>query len=826
MTAQIDTMAMTPAAAELAAPFPAGVQALRTKFPPRVNPADWPHTLQERVDVVARLAGERFRVANPGSQRNIRRGISKTLDWLEQFPGESWQDRWLASGSQTRLGRNWLDGPLQSRREAGVIRTNDPADLMAGLNLLICGDVIRPSMTWLLTRKSGHLANLMARSRDPEGFAQLQRLIESTAAEPIPVGGGRGALVRVARIIAAKGGTVGDITPGDCVELIDTQGIHRGLEAEGRSLFYTLLHSLAIFPTDAPATIRAFRAGQGRLSVEQLVDRYDLRCTTIRDLLISYLKERAPSLDYGSLNGLAGTLAGRFWSDLEAHHAGISSLHLAPDVAAAWKERLKTRPRQVRNDRGDVEEVQVPRLHAKQTMMVVRAFYLDIAHWALEDPGTWAQWAVPCPIKDVDVKIGKDKVRHKAKMDHRTRERLPVLPVLVETANQRRRAAADRLQAALACEPGALFTASGETLLRANAPMARSGKVWAEDPDTRVRRNLTTEDSDAFWAWACIEVLRATGVRIEELLELTHHSITEYRLPTTGELVPLLQIAPSKTDTERMLLVSPELADVLSAIIRRIRTTAGSVPVIPSYDGIERVWNPPMPLLFQRPYGGERRAITQTAVRQLLLKTLLATGLTDASQQPLIFLPHDFRRLFITDAILNGLPPHIAQVIAGHRNIASTMGYKAIYPQETIEAHRAFISRRRALRPSEEYRTPTDAEWDSFLTHFEKRKVSIGTCGRAFNSPCIHEHACVRCSLLRPDPDQRARLVEIRDNLHARIIEAKQQGWLGEVEGLQVSLTGAEDKLTQLDRSTTTGLGLPQFGDSAGRNGTAELRRQ
>ena len=40
------------------------------------------------------------------------------------------------------------------------------------------------------------------------------------------------------------------------------------------------------------------------------------------------------------------------------------------------------------------------------------------------------------------------------------------------------------------------------------------------------------------------------------MLELSHHSITEYRLPSTGELVPLLQIAPSKTDTERLLSFS------------------------------------------------------------------------------------------------------------------------------------------------------------------------------------------------------------------------------------------------------------------------------
>ena len=39
-----------------------------------------------------------------------------------------------------------------------------------------------------------------------------------------------------------------------------------------------------------------------------------------------------------------------------------------------------------------------------------------------------------------------------------------------------------------------------------------------------------------------VEVLRATGIRVEELTELSHHSLVQYRLPTTGEIVPLLQI--------------------------------------------------------------------------------------------------------------------------------------------------------------------------------------------------------------------------------------------------------------------------------------------
>ena len=89
-------------------------------------------------------------------------------------------------------------------------------------------------------------------------------------------------------------------------------------------------------------------------------------------------------------------------------------------------------------------------------------------------------------------------------------------------------------------------------------------------------------------------------------------------------------------------------------------------------------------------------------------------------------------------------------------------------------------------------------------------------------SPGRHSrYACVRCSLLRPDPAQRARLEEIRDNLEARIIEAKCEGWLGEVEGLQISLTGAKDKIAQIGdtlhrRTTATALGIPGVAGTAG----------
>jgi integrase len=562
------------------------------------------------------------------------------------------------------------------------------------------------------------------------------------------------------------------------------------------------------------------------LTIEQLVDRYPIQCRPVRDLLIDYLRERQPSLDFASLDAISRTLAGLFWVRIEALAPGIDSLHFPPAVCQAWKEELATVKRTTTNAAGERFEVSSPRRNAKDELMRVRALYLDIAHWAVDDPARWGPWVAPCPISGDEVHKAKERRHRKARMDQRTRERLPVLPVLVHTANERRLAAARLLACAQATEAGAVIDGPNGALRKAITPNPTGRHVWAEVDATGKRRNLSYEEDEAFWAFATIEVLRLTGIRGEELLELSHHSITEYRLPSTGELVPLLQIAPSKTDTERLLLVSPELADVLSAIVQRLRSPNGSIPQVASYDVREKIWNPPLPLLFQRGIGNERRAFTPSAIRNLLINALAATGLTDANGDPLHFQPHDFRRIFVTDAIMNGLPPHFAQVICGHKTIDTTMGYKAVYPAETIEAHRAFIARRRATRPSEEYRTPTDEEWDAFLAHFEKRKVSVGTCARAFGTPCVHEHACVRCSLLRPDPAQRARLEEIRDNLEARIIEAKREGWLGEVEGLQVSYSGVKDKLAQIDTrinpsTPKTELGMPLFTHITGRSSTS-----
>ncbi|MGR6998835.1 hypothetical protein ACU686_13020 [Yinghuangia aomiensis] len=436
-----------------------------------------------------------------------------------------WQERWLASSAHDYPVGGWRAGRLPAFF-AGLT-PGGRGDLSCGLRALICADTVRPHLGWMVTRKWPNLLDSL-QVRDPGGIAELRA---RAAALPAPQAVNE-AFGKVAVILACKGGTVADITVGDRVEYNEAKDAVRGPRAgSDKSLFYVLLHAMGVFPPDAPTTIRVFGRARGQLSVEQLVDRYQLACRPVRDVLVDYLRERQPRLDYTTLNQLSLILAKLFWADLEAHHPGIDSLRLDPAVAAAWKTRMQTKIRRVRAPDGAVSEMRSPRMAAPEDLARVRAFYLDIAQWAVDDPARWAAWAVPCPISASETDFAKQLRHRKARMDQRTRERLPVLPQLVAAVAAEHRHATERLHAARAAVPGASFTADDRVWTRPRLPHAQG--VWADDP-AGVRRNLETEEKDAFWAWAAVEVLRHTGVRIEELLELSHHGIVQYRLPSTG----------------------------------------------------------------------------------------------------------------------------------------------------------------------------------------------------------------------------------------------------------------------------------------------------
>ncbi|MEV7471640.1 hypothetical protein AB0O20_34865 [Streptomyces kronopolitis] len=92
---------------------------------------------------------------NPGRRR---KAVQRTFSLLEEMPGDTWQERWLASGFD--------DEGAESVRV--LAREGDPvdsADLIAGIKLAFCLRAIRPSI-------SGFRANKFLDY--PQRFRELQ----------------------------------------------------------------------------------------------------------------------------------------------------------------------------------------------------------------------------------------------------------------------------------------------------------------------------------------------------------------------------------------------------------------------------------------------------------------------------------------------------------------------------------------------------------------------------------------------------------------------------------------------------------------------------
>jgi len=292
----------------------------------------------------------------------------------------------------------------------------------------------------------------------------------------------------------------------------------------------------------------------------------------------------------------------------------------------------------------------------------------------------WVAWAAPSPVRRNEL-VGMNKVRKKtiSEMHQRVRERLPHLAQLAASADAHRTEQAHLLAAATPVPIGETFHLNEVTYQRTlhkshlTAPLLpRPDRVLVENVATGERFDVVETEDDAFWTWAIIETLRHTGVRVEELMEITHLAIVSYRLPDTGELVPLLQIVPSKSNEERLLLISPELASVLASIVKRLRdNNNGTIPLIARYDLLEKVTGPPLPHLFQRKRGWQPLVISPSQIRRMLSNALTRTGLRDAAGQPLHYTPHDFRRMFTTEAVTGGLPVHIAAKLLGHHSLAT-----------------------------------------------------------------------------------------------------------------------------------------------------------
>ncbi|MFI6422934.1 tyrosine-type recombinase/integrase [Streptomyces sp. NPDC050842] len=575
---------------------------------------------------------------------------------------------------------------------------------------------------------------------------------------------------------------------------------------------WEVLHKMGHFPPGSPPTLRTF-VYDGQRSIEELVDRYGVKNAAVRQLLIDYLTRRKAETDYNTLESLSRHLASNFWALIEELNPGQRDLNLSQELYDQWRAEIQYWRKDGKTDRTKLRQ------DTAGVLLAVRSFYIDLHSWAIAEPERWAQWVTPCPIMPRDLKGFSKRLRDvNRRMADRTRVRQPLLPVLVRHIEDRYERLAGLLELARSVPLGESFEHEGRRYSRTDSWEDRRQEKLVAEPTVRVIEHGTDElihvtiaEDTAFWEWVSVEILRHSGIRVEELVELTHLSIRQYER-SNGEVIALLVVAPSKTERERVIPMSAELFHAIAQIVRRQTRDGRPIPLLTRYDPHERIWLDPMPFLFQRHRGSVRGVMSGNTVLEMLGRSCDELAKTNPAFAGIKFTPHDFRRLFATEIVNGGLPIHIGAALLGHLKLRTTQGYVAVFAEDIVKHYQEFLNHRRTLRPDDEYTDVTAQEWSQFEEHFDKRKVELGNCARPYGSPCQHEHACIRCPALQVNPKMLPRLAEIEKDLILRRKRAEEEQWLGEIERIDMTLTFVRTKQAEaarLTRRTPVNLGIP-----------------
>ena len=440
---------------------------------------------------------------------------------------------------------------------------------------LLCLRVIRHSVAAM---RSNRLSTFAEEFRRVHGDAGLDEFFERAARAEVPVVYQRRAVFDVCCALTTQGIDFNDLTAEaflhyarECRLLVDVPNTASTRFAG--HLAWDLLYEMERLPPQAPRTLRAALRGRP-LTVTELVDRYPVE-DGVRQLFIDYLHRRQATLGYSSLLSLSRMLVCTFWTAITQINSAQVDLRVSDEIYQQWRAGLRT------NTDGS------ERLDIDSHLVAVRALYYDIQAWAAEQPEHWARWVAPCPIRAHDTRGAMNRGRRATSASpsaHAVAN--PCCPISSSTSRFVSGRASEMLAAAETLGPDQTVVFDGSTYRRAhtehdarNLRLSQRQSVRTRDEDTGEEINLTRQEESAFWDWAFVEVLRHTGVRVEELVELSQLSIRRYERPN-GEIVALLAIAPSKSDREHVIPMSAELFHVIATIIRRHTIDGPTVPLV------------------------------------------------------------------------------------------------------------------------------------------------------------------------------------------------------------------------------------------------------
>jgi integrase len=277
-----------------------------------------------------------------------------------------------------------------------------------------------------------------------------------------------------------------------------------------------------------------------------------------------------------------------------------------------------------------------------------------------------------------------------------------------------------------------------------------------------------------------ITILRGTGLRLGELLDLELDCVIDYTDHGTWLRVPL-----GKLNTERTVPLDPATLDAFDEWVGH-RGHSRPLPHPRTGRPVEFLW-----IINGRRMGTAR-------IRRGLQVAATAAGIGHVT-------PHQLRHTYATSLVNGGMSLQALMAILGHVTPEMALRYAHLASDTIRDAYTTAIAKTRPttrLVPGPPaHIVPDRIEW--LHSEMVKTRLATGYCTRhPAAGPCPYANICEQCDNFIPDPDGRAVIAaQLADVVDLRD-DATTRGWTDETERHQRVVDALTGHLQHIDRTT------------------------
>ena len=290
---------------------------------------------------------------------------------------------------------------------------------------------------------------------------------------------------------------------------------------------------------------------------------------------------------------------------------------------------------------------------------------------------------------------------------------------------------------------------------------------------------------DDLFARTGLTVLRGTGLRIGELLELELDAIVDY-----GPAGSWLRVPLGKLNTERVVPLDAATLDAFDHWFAR-RQQQRALPH-PRHG---------RPVDFVFVENGRHLGITR--IQRGLRDAVRAAGLTGPDNQPLRIVAHQLRHTYATSLVNAGMTLQALMQLLGHSSPEMTMRYAQLSSPTLRAAYDQAIGKLRRRIPVAPviggHAIPNDVEW--IRSEMLKTRVAHGHCSRDLAAEaCAYANICETCSNFTPTAEFAPVITAQLADIHTLRDDANDRGWTSETARHERVIASLEHHLEQLQQ--------------------------